>query len=329
VTTPQSNEEQLPTMEQHPADEEIFVVPSETTDISTLDLLDHRGIDWGRVRRTAFLVHQHLRYEYPEPISDLNHRLVIIPPEFHGDQRRVIHRLEVSAPDVEQRASTDQFGNLVVDLYAPSIATAIDFEAWIVVERQAADHGQRLPTTALSDRRFLLPTRLTYPDAALHEAAAYLRDSGDEGIELAMRINMWVFRTMTYSHDVTDVHTTASDALAHRRGVCQDFAHVMLCLCRLCELPARYVSGHLLGEGGTHAWVEVLLPSPDRPRMALAYPFDPTHGRQVGMSYLTVATGRDYQDVAPTSGSFRAAAPGHLSARKHVGLTALEYAAVG
>jgi transglutaminase-like putative cysteine protease len=99
----------------------------------------------------------------------------------------------------------------------------------------------------------------------------------------------------------------------------------MLTLCRLCGLPARYVSGHLLGEGGTHAWVEVLLPDPTDPNRYLARPFDPTHGTEPGLNYVTVAVGRDYGDVAPTSGTYRAPYAGHLSARKYAGLTAVEY----
>jgi transglutaminase-like putative cysteine protease len=94
----------------------------------------------------------------------------------------------------------------------------------------------------------------------------------------------------------------------------------MLALCRLCDLPARYVSGHLLGEGGTHAWVDVLLPE------AVAVAFDPTHGREVSLSYVTVAVGRDYRDVAPTSGSYTASFKGQLSSQRRVGLTAVQYA---
>ena len=109
-----------------------------------------------------------------------------------------------------------------------------------------------------------------------------------------------------------------------RRGVCQDYAHIMAALCRLHGIAARYVSGHLLGEGGTHAWVEVLLPGPTADE-AIVVPFDPTHGRRAGLSYLTIAVGRDYADVAPTSGTFTASYGGQLSARKHVNLTAVEY----
>ncbi len=66
-------------------------------------------------------------------------------------------------------------------------------------------------------------------------------------------------RTLTYEFGVTGVHTTAADAVAGGRGVCQDYADIMLALCRAAGLPARYVSGHLVGEGGSHAWVEVVV----------------------------------------------------------------------
>src|SRR4029453_4111947 len=98
-------------------------------------------------------------------------------------------------------------------------------------------------------------------------------------------------------------------------GVCQDTAHIMIALCRATGLPARYVSGHLLGEGGTHAWVEVIVADPAGVR-ALA--FDPCHGRRAGSDYLTVATGRDYTDVGPPSGTYVGSARGTLTASKRL-----------
>jgi transglutaminase-like putative cysteine protease len=89
----------------------------------------------------------------------------------------------------------------------------------------------------------------------------------------------------------------------------------MIALCRAIGLPARYVSGHLLGEGGTHAWVEVIVANAAGAR---AVAFDPCHGRRAGRDYLTVATGRDYSDVAPTSGTYVGAARGTLTATKRV-----------
>jgi transglutaminase-like putative cysteine protease len=128
----------------------------------------------------------------------------------------------------------------------------------------------------------------------------------------------WVQANLSYRFDATDVRTTAAQALALGAGVCQDYAHVMLALCRAGGLPARYVSGHLVGEGGTHAWVEVLVEDPLESRRALAVAFDPTHGRRADDGYVSIAVGRDYADVAPTSGTFASGGRGRLWCTKRL-----------
>jgi transglutaminase-like putative cysteine protease len=289
------------------------------------DMVDHRGVDWKRVRWTAYVVHQHFRYEYPARIHDLRHRLVIVPPERHGDQRLITHRLEISSPTTEVRREQDAFGNLVLSLAIDQVAQAVEFTAWILVERDAIAGPVAVSAETYAGLTLREPSPLTMPDGALCAAAEGIGDTGGDDSALAARINEWVHCTLRYSHGATGVRTPAAEALALGRGVCQDFAHVMLALCRLRGLVARYVSGHLLGEGGTHAWVEVLLPDPGHPGRYVARPFDPTHGTEPGLNYVTVAVGRDYGDVAPTSGTYRSPVPGHLVARKHVGVTAVEY----
>src|SRR2546430_8371806 len=103
---------------------------------------------------------------------------------------------------------------------------------------------------------------------------------------------------MRYAAGVTTVQTTAAEALALRRGMCQDYAHVMIAICRAAGLAARYVSGHLLGAGGSHAWVEALLPHRGGD---CAQAYDPTNGRPPDMGYTTVAVGRGYGEVSPVS----------------------------
>ena len=174
----------------------------------------------------------------------------------------------------------------------------------------------------------LAASELTAPDGALHRAARRLTQSGDAGLGLAQRINAWVAAHMRYRHDVTTVRTTAAEALALGAGVCQDYAHVMLALCRLSGLPARYVSGHMVGEGGSHAWVEVLRPDPHHRGARIVEAWDPTHDRRAGAGYLTVAVGRDYADVAPTSGTWRGVAgSGRLTVRKRLELDGEELVA--
>jgi transglutaminase-like putative cysteine protease len=298
------------------------------TQIATLNIMDIQGIEWERVQRTAYLVHQHFRYDYPGPVGDLKQRLLIVPPDTYGDQKCIVYRLDVSADVAETNSEVDEFGNRVIGLYIPSIERSIDFQAWVVVER-FAEHGPHLlPGAALSDTRYLKPSALTQSDDALRQVAVTL-GAGEEARQqpavLARRINDWVHGALSYEHGVTDIHTSAAQALSLGRGVCQDFAHIMLTLCRLCELPARYVSGHLLGEGGTHAWVEVILPASDRPGEAYALALDPTHGCEPDLHYISVAVGRDYYDVAPTSGTYRAPYSGQLTASKRVGPISLEY----
>ena len=295
------------------------------TNITSLDLIDHHNVDWQRVQRTAYLIHQHLRYEYPGPIDDLHQVLMIVPPEHYGDQRLIVHRLEISTEQAETTHHEDEFGNFVLTPFVPHVEQAIDFEAWIVVERAANNGPHYLPVSSLTDERYLNPSRLTQPDDTLREVAETLQQEGLQGEQLARRINEWTYHALRYEHGVTHIRTTASEALTSGKGVCQDFAHIMLVLCRLCGLSARYVSGHMLGEGGTHAWVEVLLPVEGQPDKAFVLPLDPTHNRETTLSYITVAVGRDYLDVAPTSGTYRAAYAGQLSAYKSVGLTSLEY----
>ena len=297
------------------------------TRIATTDQLDHRAVNWAGVRATAYLIHQHFRYEYDGPIRDLRQRLVIIPPERHGDQRLITHRLEVSSPTTEVRREIDAFGNLVLALSVDHVQRAIDFTAWIVVERDSTHRPTVVVPEIYAQAAFREASPLTEPDDAIRALAAELRAGIDPAnpAGLAEAINDRVYREMRYEYGITGVKTGAAKAWAGRVGVCQDYAHVMLAVCRLCGIPARYVSGHLLGEGGTHAWVEVLLPDEGGAGRYIARAFDPTHGCEPSLKYVTVATGRDYGDVAPTSGTYVSPHAGSLSARKVANLTAVTY----
>ena len=280
-------------------------------------------VELSAASRASYLVRQTFRYEYPEPIRDLNHRLVVIPPERFGDQRRLWHDVSVASDGATLESATDRFGNVVVRAFAPRVMDTIEFVAEVSVERRAAQ-PHRIPDGWLSDRYLLEASSLTAADDRMLRAADDLAESAGWGLALADSINDWVYQSMTYRHEVTGVRTTAAEALAIGAGVCQDFAHVMLALCRACGLPSRYVSGHLLGQGGTHAWVEVLLPVNDGSGDAVAHAFDPTHASRGGLGYVTVAVGADYSDVAPTSGWYRSGARGRLTATKKVSLLEAE-----
>ena len=201
----------------------------------------------------------------------------------------------------------------------------VEFTTWAVVEREAAVDGTDTPDAIAFDQRFAEPSRLTHADDALRAVADELRGTGLQSVELADQISHRVFEHFEYRLGVTAVTTPAAEAWAAGIGVCQDYAHCMLALCRLCGLPARYVSGHVLGEGGTHAWVEVLVRHPQDEDALRAVPIDPTHDRRAGLRYITVAVGRDYFDVPPTSGTFDAPYGGELTTHRRAAVTRVEY----
>jgi transglutaminase-like putative cysteine protease len=289
-------------------------------------VIDPLGVNWTTVQRSGYLLEQTFRYEYPAPIRQLDHRLVVIPPERFGDQVRLDHSLDVGGRGVRMENQVDRFGNVVVAVFAPRIASSVEFTARVSLERHAGEPN-RLEDGWLGDGYLLEPTRLTAPDARIRRAAEQLGASAPWGLPLAESINDWVYQSMTYQYGVSGVRTTAAEALSIGHGVCQDYAHVMLSVCRACQLPARYVSGHLIGEGGTHAWVEVVLPIHDGTGDAIAWTFDPTHASRGGLNYVTIAVGGDYHDVAPTSGTYQSPVSGKLTTRKRVTLTQLDYAA--
>jgi transglutaminase-like putative cysteine protease len=282
-------------------------------------LLDHRGLDLGAVRKVNYVLQQSFRYEYDAPVESLRQRLVIVPPARHGNQYRRAHLLEVNGAPVRRRVSRDAHGNVIAWLHADRVTEAIEFRLAAVIERVRDDGPTLLPADTLRSPRLLRPTPLTAADERLRDLAADIAAQTSEPEDTAQRICDAVSKAITYEFGVTSVTTTAPEALAAGRGVCQDFAHVMLALCHLVQLPARYVSGHLLGQGGTHAWVEVIVP---HGRQAEAVAFDPCNGRRTDSGYVTVATGRDYSDVAPTSGSYVGTSSGRLTADRRVGILA-------
>jgi transglutaminase-like putative cysteine protease len=282
-------------------------------------LLDHRGLDLEAARRVSYFLEQSFRYEYDAPVESLRQRLVVVPRPRHGNQHRRAHLLEVNGTRVRRRLRRDVHGNVVAWLHAERVADAVEFRLTAIVERVRDDGPAVLPAEALRSPGLLLPTRLTAADDRLRDLARALSGTAATPVENAERICDLVHSAITYEFGVTSVRTTAAEALACGRGVCQDSAHVMLALCHLVGLPARYVSGHLLGQGGTHAWVEVIVP---RAHDAVAVAFDPCNGRRAGSDYITIATGRDYSDVAPVSGSYIGASRSHFTTDRRVGILA-------
>ena len=163
------------------------------------------------------------------------------------------------------------------------------------------------------------------------EFAAYAAISFEPGRDLAeaaRHLAGRIHREFEYCTVSTDVSTPALQALALRKGVCQDFAHVMIACLRSLGLAARYVSGYLLtqpppgqprliGCDASHAWVSVYLPGTGAPAASGEpagrwWDLDPTNNRPAGSDYVTLAFGRDYADVSPLGGVIEGGGHGDL-----------------
>ena len=157
---------------------------------------------------------------------------------------------------------------------------------------------------------FVFPSPLADPVEA---ASAYARPSFTAGrplVEALRELTRRIHADFVYQTNLTDVSTMVSEVIAMRRGVCQDFAHVMIAGLRGLGLPARYVSGYirtpgaggnggaaLLGAGASHAWVSVWC-GEEIGWLEL----DPTNDRVVADEHVAVAYGRDFSDVTPLRG---------------------------
>jgi transglutaminase-like putative cysteine protease len=157
---------------------------------------------------------------------------------------------------------------------------------------------------------YLGPSRFVDVEAETWRLAVDATNGIADTWQAARALMRFVYGYLDYAPASTHVHTPVREVLAKRRGVCQDFAHVMLSLCRSLKIPARYVSGYLAVQKAraTHAWVEVWIPT-------IGWlPLDPTHNRQSDAAYVKIGAGRDYADVAPVAGHYR----GTLERKLHV-----------
>ena len=257
-----------------------------------------------------------LRVVYPAPVTRCVRRLRVYPPGQRGSQRVLDLQWDCVPQPTAWREFEDDFGNRILELHHAHIEDEFRFGMTLFSARQSCDaaRDEGLPETGVG--AFLLPSALCHQSDAVQRAVRHLRSINQlaEGTtesvleRNATRFCAWTHRALKYTPGATDAATTVSQALARGAGVCQDYAHIMIALCRAMQIPARYVSGYNPAQGLMHAWVEVLCG--DRWRA-----WDPTHDRATGDDCVFVACGRDFRDVPPTTGSYVGPGGAHLEAR--------------
>jgi len=247
----------------------------------------------------AFHIEKKLRVAYSAPVHDCIRRLRVLPLTTLYESWHAWPQ-----PD-EVQELCDEFGSRVLQLCHTKIESDFLFELTCIAEQQDSltVSTPGLPATGIG--AFLLPSALCDLSEVIRATATTFNRNSRHDDQLAWQICQWTHQALRYDARASDVETTASHTLKHGAGVCQDYTHLMIALCRACALPARYVSGYLIGEGRMHAWVEVLIMNQWRA-------YDPTHNRTAGAECLPVASGRDFRDCNPHGGTFRGRAKARL-----------------
>lgn len=242
-------------------------------------------------------------FTYDSAVSEAYMEMRLRPLDA-GGQRCESFRLTTD-PAGEARGYADRFGNHVrhFDTLAPHDRLLVTARSEVETREGYAEPDRELSLLDAYDYR--QPTAYTPQTGSIRSFALAAAVEGDP-LATAEAVCRNVHGALAYTPGSTTVRTTADEALGAARGVCQDFAHVMIAACRALGLPARYVSGYMLApQRGTasasHAWVDVFVPGPGWISL------DPTHdGRQTD-HYVRLAVGRDYSDVPPTRGVYKGA----------------------
>ncbi len=149
---------------------------------------------------------------------------------------------------------------------------------------------------------YLAQTSYTRPGPALRRLFEEMGGRGDgDALTVSLRFMKGLRERFAYQSGSTCISTTAEEALEQGSGVCQDYSHILLSLCRLAGIPCRYVVGMLIGEGASHAWVEAL-------HQGRWYGLDPTNDLRVDEDHIKISHGRDYSDCLINQGVFTGSA---------------------
>jgi transglutaminase-like putative cysteine protease len=266
------------------------------------------------------------RYRYDAPVRESVMQLYV-QPKSEGAQRLQSFQVTTN-PRAGLQAYTDHFGNAVYHFDVPGSHSELSVEADAEVETQAmpappewvdASAWGQLDARQVKGEHFdMLQQRgLAHATPAL---TAFLEERAltktSDPMTTLRRLNRGLFEAFAYAPEATEVDSPIDVALTQRKGVCQDFTHIMIATARLWGIPARYVSGYLYTKrdagdrsaaDATHAWVEAFVPP------CGWVGFDPTNNVLAGERHIRVAIGRDYNDVPPARGVFKGPANSELA----------------
>lgn len=263
-------------------------------------------------------------YTYSAPVA-FSHLRAYLRPIANSRQNVLSYSQTIIPATSELMERTDYFGNSQLHFQIDSRHKTLDITSrsrvQVTPQPDIGDPAASITCAGLlkhlsteTDPNTLLavqmsaPSVQTPPSAAVREFAAPFFTPERPFLQAALMLNAAIFSEFQFDGEATDISTPVDEILRLRRGVCQDFAHLMLAAIRTMRLPARYVSGYILtnppkgksrliGADASHAWVSVYVP------VIGWVDLDPTNNLVCADQHITVATGRDFDDVSPLRGA--------------------------
>lgn len=268
------------------------------------------------------------KYQYNWPIKESINEIRLFPHHFDNQDVLQYQLLITHSPIVE--ISRDYYGNRVGNFNNLEAHEEMTIESRMLVR---VNHSLKIPeidSTTVKDldsekANSILLQRLSYPETInkqkeIDHILKKINHPEKSIIAIAQECNDYIFKNFTYTKGITNIETTVDEILEIRKGVCQDFAHVLLQLLRTAGIPARYVSGYicpnesgLRGEGATHAWVEIYTPT--QGWLGL----DPTNNIWTMDNHVKLSVGRNFYDCTPVKGTFKGFARQTLSVCVSIG----------
>jgi transglutaminase-like putative cysteine protease len=265
-----------------------------------------------------FFIHHVTKYTYPEAVRDSANQIMLYPIKDENQEVQSQQITITGEPFVEQ--FKDYYGNEVGSFMhiAPHKELRIDSNIAVITK------AIKFPTDEIAielqwDHLIQIKNIVPFIDFLKQEnfnALPEVKQIADAGFYKSVsvyvavqQLNTYVYQNFQYIKGITSVETTLDEVWNLRAGVCQDFAHMLLVMLRLLNIPARYVSGYvcpfdhnLRGEGATHAWVEAYIP------FYGWLGLDPTNNCIVSDGHVRLAIGRSFSDCSPVKGSYKGTA---------------------
>lgn len=268
------------------------------------------------------------KYEYSWPIKESINEIRLFPHHFDNQDVLQFQLLVSNSPNVE--ISKDYYGNRVGNFNTLESHKEMILESRMLVR---VNHSLKIPeidTTTVADlskeiEKSILLQRLCYPEMIknqkkIDKILSKIIEPNKSIIAIAQECNEYIFKNYIYTKGITTISTTLDEIVEIKKGVCQDFAHLLLQLLRTAQIPSRYVSGYICpnensyrGEGATHAWVEIYTPT--QGWLGL----DPTNNIWTMANHVKLSVGRNFNDCTLVKGTFKGVSRQTLSVSVSIG----------